>query len=97
LAAIAIAPAFVDASVGGRLPIASVALSTRRFVLRVFVTILGKRLPDIVLLVGEVALLIAPNVSFVTRLRLNQLALRHCDPPGISNDGYPTLSRTGSR
>jgi len=74
-----------------------VALSTRRFVLRVFVTILGKRLPDIVLLVGEVALLIAPNVSFVTRLRLNQLALRYCDPPGISNDGYPTLSRTGSR
>jgi hypothetical protein len=96
LAAIAIAPAFVDASVGGRLPIASVALSTRRFVLCVFATILGKRFPDIVLL-GEVALLVAPNVSFVTWLRLNQLTLRHCDPFGVSNDGYPTLSRTGSR
>jgi len=49
--------------------------------------------PTIVLLVGEVALLIAPNVSFVTWLRLNQLALRHRRPPEISNLESPTLSR----
>jgi hypothetical protein len=47
-------------------------------VLRVFAAILGKRLPDVVLFLGEVSLLLATDVSLVAGLRLDQLALRHC-------------------
>jgi hypothetical protein len=65
-----------------------------RFVLRVFSAILSKRLPDVILLVGEVPLLIPADVSFVARLGFDQLALRHCgDPPREANGGSPPASR----
>ena len=48
----------------------------RRFVLYMFAPILRQGLPDVVLLIGEVAPLVTTGVPLVAGLRLDQLSLR---------------------
>jgi hypothetical protein len=64
-------------------------------VLRVFAAILGKRLPDIVLLVGKVSLLIVPDVSLVAGFGLYQFSFRHLRFPQKANEQPWVSSRPG--
>jgi hypothetical protein len=44
---------------------------------RVFATILGERLPHIILIVAEVSRVVATDVSLIAGMLLHQLSLRH--------------------
>ena len=56
--------------------IAAIALPAGSSVLGWFATILRKRAADVVLLLGEMALVVAAHVSLVAGFRLYQLSLR---------------------
>jgi|KBSSwiStaDraftv2_1062776.scaffolds.fasta_scaffold1132220_2 hypothetical protein len=59
-----------------RLAIAAVALASRRFVFGVLAALLRQGPSDVVLLVSEMALVVAAHVSLVAGFRLYQLSLR---------------------